>query len=273
MEMRHVFIISDRTGITAETLSHSLLTQFPGVHFHTVALPFVDSVEKVDEAMQRIDAVSRETGNKPLVFTTFVEDIHRERLQRAEGIFFDFFDTFLGPLERELNTESSHSAGQTHGMVDVARYTSRISAVNFSVHCDDGIHTSSYDRAMVVLMGVSRSGKTPTCLYLALHFGIYAANYPLTEDDFSQQVFPDPLRTHRDKLFGLTIDPERLQQIRQERLGNGHYSELRQCRYEVTQAEALYRQQGISYLDATSMSIEEIGTTVIHRMKLHRDPY
>ena len=273
MDERHVFIISDRTGITAETLSHSLLTQFPSIRFVTIALPFVDTVAKVDDAIRQIDKIARQSNGKPLVFTTFVDDEHRQQLMSANGVFFDFFDTFIGPLEREFKIESSHSAGRTHGMVDVARYTSRISAVNFSVQCDDGIHTGDYDRAVLVLLGVSRSGKTPTCLYLALHFGIYAANYPLTEEDFAFDDFASALRMNRGKLFGLTIDPIRLQQIRQERRRDGRYSQLRQCRYEVAQAEALYRRQGIPYIDATSMSIEEISTTIIHRMKLHRDPY
>ena len=161
MNKRTVFIISDRTGITAETMSHSLLTQFPEVRFTTVALPYVDTDDKVNDAVRQIDGAAA-AGPRPLVFTTFIDEDHRTRLHAANGVFFDLFDAFIGPLEQELGMQSSHSVGQTHGLVDAGRYTSRISAVNFSVHCDDGLHPADYDRAAVVLVGVSRSGKKPT---------------------------------------------------------------------------------------------------------------
>lgn len=273
MSERPVFVVSDRTGVTAETLSHSLLTQFPGVRFRTTAIPFVDTDDKVSAAVAQIDSAAETFGSTPLVFTTFVDDAHRRKLQRARGVFLDIFETFLEPLERELGIRSSHSAGIAHGMVDIARYSSRINAVNYSVHCDDGINTADYDRADLILVGVSRCGKTPTCLYMALHFGIHAANYPLTEEDFERGRLPEVLRHNHDKLFGLTIEPARLHQIRQERRGNSRYSELKQCRQEVARAEALFRSEGLPVADATSMSIEEISTTIIHRLPLVRDAY
>lgn len=269
-----VFVVSDRTGITAETLSHSLLTQFPGFEFRTHRMPFVDSKEMARQVVEQINEAAKTTGSKPLVFSTFIDDEVKQVINGGDGVFFDFFETYIGPLERALKVESSHTAGRSHGVVDVGRYTSRISALNYSIHSDDGTNVGNYDQADVILIGVSRSGKTPTCLYLALHFGIYAANYPLTEADLNTGQLPDAFESHRKKVFGLSIDPARLQQIRKERRGgNEQYSQLRQCRIEVNQAEAIFRREEIEFIDVTAMSIEEIGATIMDRKNLQRDMY
>ena len=274
MNNKTVFIVSDRTGITAETLSHSLLTQFPGFEFRTQHVPFVDSREKALQVVEQINEASKTTGSKPLVFSTFIDDEVKQVINGGDGVFFDFFDTYIGPLERALEVESSHTAGRSHGVVDVGRYTSRITALNYSMHSDDGTNVGNYDQAEIILIGVSRSGKTPTCLYLALHFGLYAANYPLTEADLNTGQLPGIFESHRQKVFGLSIDPARLQQIRRERRGgNEQYSQLRQCRIEVNQAEAIFRREEIEFIDVTAMSIEEIGATIMDRKNLQRDMY
>ncbi len=271
MGTRTVFIISDRTGITAEMLSHSLLTQFPGIEFDYRILPFVDDEAKIAAAKQQIDDDAKENGVKPIVFTTLVNDNLRYLLFEANGEFFDFFDRYIAPLERELKQTSSHRVGESHSMSDAKKYTSRIAAVNFSVHCDDGLHPGDYERADVILTGVSRSGKTPTSLYLALHFGIFAANYPITDDELEASTLPKILQPFRDKVYGLTIDPVRLQQIRSERRANSAYSELSQCRYEVGQVEQIYLAEGLPNLNATVMSIEEISATIIQDLALNRE--
>lgn len=270
MAKRQVFIVSDRTGITAEMQCHSLLSQFPGYDFEYHILPFVDSNKKIERAAEAINKAAA-AGIKPLVFTTIINDEMRGVLNTADGEFFDFFDRFIAPLERVLGETSSHSLGMSHGMADGKRYTSRISAVNYSVHCDDGMHPRDYDRAEVIIIGVSRSGKTPTSLYLALHFGIFAANYPITDADLDSSSLPEILMPWRDKLFGMTIDPVRLQQIRQERRANSRYSELAQCRFEVSQVEQMFQQEKVSYVDATAMSIEEISTKLLQEKSLNRE--
>lgn len=273
MTARPVFVISDRTGITAEIMSHSLLSQFPHVEFSKVALPFIDTDDKVNRTVEQINDAGANHGVLPLVFATFVNDEHMERLRQANAVFYDLFGTFLRSIEHELHAESSHEAGHTHGVVDPARYTSRISAVHYSMDCDDGVNTADYRRANLILMGVSRSGKTPTCIYLAMHFGLFCANYPLTEEELDTGRLPESLREHRNRLFGLTIEPARLQQIRQERRADSRYSQLKTCRYEVQQAEALFRQHGIPCVDTTAVSIEEISATVLHRMNIQRQIY
>lgn len=270
MAKRQVFIVSDRTGITAEMQCHSLLSQFPGYDFEYHIIPFVDSSTKIASTAEQINKAA-ESGVKPLVFTTIINDELRYQLNQASGEFFDFFDRFIAPLERVLGTTSSHSLGLSHGLVDGKRYTSRIAAVNYSVHCDDGMHPRDYDRAEVIVIGVSRSGKTPTCLYLALHFGIFAANFPITDSDLDASSLPEILNPWREKIFGMTIDPVRLQQIRQERRANSRYSELAQCRFEVKQVEQMLQRERIPFVDATMMSIEEISTTVLQEKALDRE--
>lgn len=267
---RAVFIVSDRTGITAETLGHSLLTQFDSVEFKVITVPFLNTADKAKELARKIDASARATGGRPLVFSTLVKDDVRDIIAGCDALLIDFFDTFIEPLESELGVRSTHTTGKAHGMSDLATYTSRIEAMNFALANDDGVTTRHYEAADIVLVGVSRSGKTPTCLYMALQFGLYAANFPLTEDDLEHDSLPDPLREHLDRLYGLTIDPGRLTEIRQERRPDSRYAANDRVSYEVRGAEALFRASGIPYLNTTRMSIEEIAATILHTTGIKR---
>lgn len=270
MTRRTVFFVSDQTGVTAETMGHSLLTQFPGYEFRPITLPFVSTTESAHEARAKIDAVHAAEGMRPIVFSTLVQDDLRDVVKLADCVFLDFFDAFLTPLETELKMKSSHAAGRAHGMADLAAYTARINATNFALANDDGSQTREYGRADVVLIGVSRSGKTPTCLYMALQYGIYAANYPLTEDDLEAGKLPAVLMPHAKRLYGLTIRPDRLQQIRHERRPDSKYASAQQCAYEVRTAEALFVRLGISYIDTTDCSIEEIGSRILQKTGIER---
>jgi regulator of PEP synthase PpsR (kinase-PPPase family) len=267
---RPVFFISDRTGITAEMLGHTLLTQFEGLEFERVNCPFVDSPEKAATVVEQINRAAQRGAGHPLLFTTLVDPKLREQVARSDGVLFDLFDTFVGPLEHELRMAPSHAVGRSHGMGVYAAYKTRIDAVNYALTNDDGTTTRHYPDADILLIGVSRSGKTPTCLYLALHYGIRAANYPLTEEDLGPQHLPAALAPHRSKLFGLTIDPVRLQQIRNERRPNSPYAGAETCNFEVKAAEALYHRENIPFLDTSTVSIEEIATTILHKANLQR---
>lgn len=267
---RTVFFVSDRTGITAETLGHSLLTQFDGARFRQVTVPFISTVDKANAFVERVNRTAEEEGAKPIIFSTLITDAVRDIVQASNCLFLDFFDAFIGPLEKELGVKSTHTAGRAHGMHDFTTYTTRIDAMNYALANDDGITTKHYDKADVVLVGVSRSGKTPTCLYLALHYGLFAANYPLTEEELEKGRFPDVLRPFKNKLYGLTIDAGRLQQIRNERRPDSRYASSAQVRLELSQAESLFRNMGIPYIDTTNSSIEEIATTIIHETGIKR---
>ena len=270
MNRRTVFFVSDQTGVTAETMGHSLLTQFDGLEFRPVTLPFISTPDKAEEAVRKINLVAEQEGARPIVFSTLVQDDLRALVKRANGLFLDFFDAFLGPLEAELAVRSSHTSGRAHSMADLNAYSTRINATNFALANDDGAGARDYVRADVVLIGVSRSGKTPTCLYLALQYGVYAANFPLTEDELESGSLPPTLRPYQRKLFGLTIKPERLQQIRNERRPDSRYSSPQQVQYEMRAAEALFARLGIPFLETTECSIEEISSRILDRTGLER---
>jgi len=270
---RTAFFVSDRTGITAEMLGHSLLTQFDGVRFNEVTLPFVDTVEKAREAVERINQQGATDGVRPLVISTLARTEIAQVIGQSNALFLDCFEIFISPLERELGVKASHAVGRTHSISDFVNYHHRIESVNYSLAHDDGVSYRDLNDADVILVGVSRCGKTPTCLYLAMQFGIRAANYPLIPEDFSSTQLPSQLRPLRGKLYGLTIRPERLQEIRNERRPGSRYATLANCEFEVREAEALMRQEGIPFLDATSKSVEELATTILQEAKLVRRIY
>lgn len=265
---RTAFLVSDSTGITSETLGHSLLSQFGDMEFEKIALRFVNTLDKAHEATATINRVARESATKPLVFSTLIDPQINEVILSSEGLIFDFIHSFITPLEQELGVSSSHKVGRSHGMVREQQYRQRMDAVNYALQNDDGISTRQYGMADVVLIGISRTGKTPTCLYLALHYGIFAANYPLIGGDLDMNHLPKCLLPHRDKLFGLTINPDRLQKIRNERQPGSQYASLRQCRFEVQQTEAIYRSINLAYLDTSTVSVEEIAASIMDKLSL-----
>ena len=273
-DRRTVFFLSDRTGITAEMLGNSLLTQFDDIRFQRVTIPFVDSPDKVAAAVHQINETAEREGRRPIVISSVVDEAMSEIIRRdARALTLDFFGVFIQPLEAELGTKSSHAAGKSHGIADSHEYFARMEAINFTQAHDDGVSTRDLGKAQVILVGVSRCGKTPTSLYLALQFGIRAANFPLTPDDFADRKLPASVLPWRSKLFGLTIQPERLRQIREERRPDSAYASLDNCRYEVREAEAMMVRERIPMLNTTTKSIEEIATTIIHQAKVERHIY
>ncbi|MEJ1095691.1 MULTISPECIES: pyruvate, water dikinase regulatory protein [unclassified Pseudoxanthomonas] len=270
--LRPVFYVSDGTGITAETIGHSLLTQFSGFSFQTDRISFVDDVEKAHDAADRIRRAGLKLGVRPIVVNSCVDPQLSIVLAESGALMLDVFAPFIEPLERELGTPRQSRVGQAHGLVDFETYHRRINAMNFALTHDDGI-ALNYDEADVILVAVSRAGKTPTCVYLALHYGVRAANYPLTDQDLETDRLPPRLRPYRRKLFGLTIDPERLHQIRQERRPNSGYANLATCKSEVAAAEAMFQVERIPTLSTTNKSIEEISSKVLSTLGLQREMF
>lgn len=270
MSQRTIFFVSDQTGVTAETLGHSLLTQFDGMDFKLVTVPFVDSVDKAKRIAANVDQIGEIDKIRPIVFASLVQDDVREPLLKSTALVLDFFETFLAPLEGELGRKSSHALGRGHGMFDSKGYNLRIEATNYAMAADDGHGADHYNQADIILMGVSRSGKTPTCLYLALQYGVFAANYPLADEDLESNALPKSLRTFRDKLYGLTISPERLRQIRLERRSRGRYATPQQVSFELRAAESIFKRFGIRWIDTTHSSIEEIASTILSETGLQR---
>ena len=272
-QRRTVFFISDGTGITAQMLGHSLLTQFEGVEFHQVTLPFVSSQDQAEDCRARIDEESRRGNGQPIVFSTLVNAELRAVVRRASAVFVDFFETFIDPLEAALGVPSTHTIGRSHSAMDKPGYAHRMEAINFAMAHDDGASNRDLDQADVILVGVSRCGKTPTSLYLALQFGVRAGNYPLIPEDFARMQLPAALVPCKARLYGLSIAPERLREIRQERRPDSRYADLENCRYEVEQAERLMRREGIRWINSTAKSIEEIATNILRELRIERPMY
>ncbi|MDZ4294597.1 MAG: pyruvate, water dikinase regulatory protein [Hydrogenophaga sp.] len=260
---RTAFFISDGTGITAETLGQSLLAQFETIDFTKLTRPYIDSVEKARAMVQQINTAAEKDGARPIIFDTIVNQDIRDILAESDGFMIDIFSTFLAPLEQELTSHSSYSVGKSHSIGHNSNYMERIEAVNFALDNDDGARTHYYDKADLILVGVSRCGKTPTCLYMAMQYGIRAANYPLTEDDMERLQLPAVLKKHKDKLFGLTIDPDRLTAIRHERKPNSRYASFAQCEFEVREVENLFRRENINFINSTYFSVEEISAKIL----------
>ena len=271
MTPRTVFFVSDRTGITSETLGQALLAQFEGVETRTVTMPFVSTLHEARGVVERINAIARTAQARPIIFSTLVDDDVRALVKQANGFFLDFFDAFLAPLESELEVRSAHVTGRaTPGAAADPAHSARIDATNFALANDDGSGARDYRSADLILIGVSRTSKTPTSLYLALQYGIFTANYPLTDEDLETGRLPKVLQPYVGKLYGLTIGAERLQLIREERRPGSRYASLQQVRYEVRTALALFERQGIPHLDVSECNVEEIASRILDRMKLER---
>jgi regulator of PEP synthase PpsR (kinase-PPPase family) len=270
MAGRTIVLVSDGTGITAETLGNGLLSQFEGITFRHVRFPFTDNREKADACVQRIGEIKQQDGQRPLVIMTVMNEQISARLRCADALFLDLFEAFISPLEQELGQKSTHSVGRTHGQ-ESREYARRIAAMNFALAHDDGVSATDLKNADVILVGVSRSGKTPTSLYLSLQFGLMAANYPLIPEDFERDCLPDTLLPFRDKLFGLTIAPEQLHRIREERRPHSHYASLANCRQEVAAAESLMRRSGIIWFDMTARSIEEMAVHLLQAINRKKE--
>ncbi len=266
---RQVYFLSNGTAITAETLGLSLLAQFPDHRFQTRTIPFVDTLEKAHGVSDEINRVINESNQLPIVVCTMGDDDLMRIINQSKALVIDPFGDILPRLEKVLAAQH-HQPGKSHRIANPSLYESRIDAIDYAMIHDDGGRTQNYDQADIILIGVSRSGKTPSCLYLALQFGIKAANYPITEEDMEYDRLPEPVRPFRKQLYGLTTDLNRLAHIRQERRPNSRYSSLEQCRFELRAVEEMYQRHKISYINTSNMSVEEISARIIRDNGLHR---
>lgn len=267
---RLVFLVSDGTGITVDYLSDSLLSQFPDIEFDKKIYSEVKTEERLQKVIADIQQYSEKSCERPIVFATLVNPDWIRQIKDTNAFVCDLFSAFLNPLEQELRQKSAYTVGKTHSVRNVERYAERMKAIDFALAHDDGLKHSGYEKADIILIGVSRCGKTPSCIYMALHFGVLAANYPFTEEDLVHDALPKVLQPYKHKLFGLTIEPKRLHQIRQERRPNSTYSSLERCITEIKKVEGLYQHEGLPYLDSTPYSVEEISTKIMANFGMRR---
>ncbi|RUO55742.1 MULTISPECIES: posphoenolpyruvate synthetase regulatory kinase/phosphorylase PpsR [Pseudidiomarina] len=275
--MRTIFYISDGTALTAEAFGRAMLSMFP-LKIEHKTLAFIDSEAKAEQAVSKINAAHQATGERPIIFHTFVSLELKRIITGSSGSCYDFLDYLVEPLSRELGIDAQPKTNRTHGIQENGgirdSYDSRIEAVNYSLANDDGSNIADYDQADIILLGVSRTGKTPTSLYLALHYGIKAANYPITEDDDMENLqLPKALKLHRHKIFGLTLEPQRLHEIRSKRREGSRYASMQQCRFELQEVEKMYRREAIPFLDSTRFSVEEIAAKILAETNLERHHY
>lgn len=269
---RTVFYVSDGTGITAETFGHSVLTQFE-LRFRQIRMPFIDTLDKAYDAVRKINESFETDGKRPIVFSTLVKAELSIVIRQSKGMHMDLIQTFVEPLEQELGVKSTHTIGRSHNIADSEEYKNRIEAINFSLAHDDGQSNRNLSTADVILVGVSRSGKTPTSLYLAMQYGIKAANYPLIPDDFERGKLPSGLLPFKNKIFGLSIAADRLSEVRNERRPGSKYAAPENCRYEINEAEKMMRHEGIRWMSSTTKSIEEIATMILQEIKSDKLSY
>ncbi len=268
---RTVFFVSESTGITAETMGHSLLSQFPHLEFTYLQRPYVDSEEKAQKLVEEIGRVSKEQGFKPMVFATMPEENINHILDKADCHYYEVFENFLDKIGKDLHAKPTRESGLSHGLINEKTYDARIDALNFTLKHDDAMVLKTIDQADVIIVGVSRSGKTPTSLYLALKFGVKVANYPITEDDFSRHSLPEVLIENRHKLIATTIKAKRLSSIRKKRMPNSDYASIETCKSEISKAKKLYEQYNLEPIDVTKRSIEELSAIIIKKFKKDND--
>ncbi len=273
MTKRNVFYISDQTGITAELLGQTLLSQFDSIDFITQTIPYISSEKKALEAIELINRTAEQNNNQPVLISTIVHPDIKALFHQSKALLLDVFENFISPLEHSFKELSSLRVGKNHSLEDKKAYDGRIHAVNFALNTDDGLSSKQYAKADIILIGVSRSGKTPTALYLAMQFGILAANYPVTEEDLESYELPSWAVQFKNKLFGLEIDAARLHEIRTERRANSRYASIEQCEFEVSQISKFYKREDIPTIDTTTKSIEEIATKILAKTRLKRFQY
>ena len=270
MPIRDVFYVSDGTAITAETCGHAVLSQFP-VEFNQMTLPFVESIERAKDVKSTINKRAKQTGEKPLIFYSIVIPEVKAIIEESEALFYDVLNMLVAPIQQDLQLQPKPHLHRTHSIhKNMETYDDRIAAIEYTLAHDDGISLNGLEQADIILLGVSRCGKTPTSLYLAMQFGIRAVNYPFIEDDMSNLKLPAAIEAYRYKTFGLTIHSQRLQAIRNERYANSQYATAQQCEFELGKVEAMFRREAIPYLNTTDLSVEEISTRLLDMSGLKR---
>ncbi|MEM8597846.1 MAG: pyruvate, water dikinase regulatory protein [Pseudomonadota bacterium] len=256
-----IHIVSDSTGETASAVVRAALARFEQAIVSQHFWVFVRSDRALDAAL---DGIARAPG---LVFHTLADPEDRARLEQAardcgaEPV--PVLEAHVGVIARHLGQDPRAEAGLQHRVTD--SYFDRISALDFAMAQDDGASADRLMKADVILTGVSRTSKTPTCIFLAYR-GIRAANVPLVPGRGAPSAFVDAI-TAGIPAIGLVASPSRLAEIRRHRLeaiGDRApgYAELDQIREEVSESRLLFQRLGLPVIDVTRRSIEETSAEI-----------
>jgi regulator of PEP synthase PpsR (kinase-PPPase family) len=264
----HIHLVSDSTGETLNAMARAVCARFENVlpieHYYAL----VRSPRQLERALADIEDAPG------MVMHTIVDDTLRAALEegcrRLDMPCIAALDPLVSALSRYLGAALTRRVGAQHALD--TDYFNRMDALNYAIGHDDGQGGQELDQADVVLVGVSRTSKTPTCIYLA-HRGIRAANFPLVPG----RPVPEALsRLSSALVVGLTISPDRLIQIRRNRLlslkesRDTAYTDTEAVREEVVQARRLYERQGWPVIDVTRRSVEETAAAILNLLQSTR---
>jgi len=266
-KIKEIYYVSDSTGILATNLGQALICQFPEVNFHEEKFPFIKTEEEAQKTINYI--VKQSSGRFPIIFSTLMDPKIRDIFDHPQVEFFDVCGTFLERLEGALEAKALRVPGFSR-QIDFIDMANRVEAINYTLNHDDGTKLSEYDEADVILVGVSRSGKTPVSVYLSTHMGLKSANYPLTERDLDSYSIPKSLRENKKKVVGLTTKPELLESIRQKRYPNSKYAKRSTCIHELQQAQQIFLRNQLPVIDTSGKSIEELATQISQEIGLYK---
>jgi len=257
MKKIKVYFISDGTGLSTEQLGKSILIQFPNINFEYKTIPFVNTLKKAQSIAKKIN---KEPSS--MVFSTLIYDELNEQFDCGDFFYINFLKQTIDQIEAVKKFKSVPTMGLDYRLGEADHYEQRISAMDFTISSDDGNNVERYNNADIIIIGVSRTGKTPVSIYLALINGLSVANYPLVDLELESQSLPKSLQQYKNKLYGLTITPKRLQEIREKRRSTGKYASPHQVQAEIRYSESLFNKYSIPYIDTTSISVEEIATSI-----------
>lgn len=267
LNKKNIYYISGCTGIVATDVGKSLLSQFPETNFHEEKFPFIKNLSDAQKTINYI--LEQSVGVKPIIFSSLVNPEVREVFNRPEVELFDIYDAFLGRLENCLDDKPLLLPGSSRH-VDDSGISKRAKAIDYCLEHDDGRKIVDYNKADVIVLGVSRSGKTPLSIYLATHIGLKVANYPLTEETLNNYKLPKEVNENITKTVGLTLDHEILSTIRQERYPDSNYAKRSVCIQELRQAEQIYQNYKIPYINTSRKSIEELAAQILQEIGLYK---
>lgn len=266
---KDIYYISDSTGILITNLGQALLCQFPEISFHEEKIPYVKTIKEAQKTLEYILDKSR--GRRPIIFSTIMDLEIRNLFRSPEVEFFDAFDYFLDPLEHCLEAKALRVPGfSRHG--DVLTMNKRVDAINYCLEHDDGTKVNEFDEADVILLGVSRAGKTPVSVYLATQMGLKAGNFPLTDEYLKEQRLPQSVVRNIKRAVALTTTPEMLRSIREKRYPDSKYAKIATCIEELQLAEEIFHHHKVPIISSAGKSIEEIATQVTQEIGLARKP-
>ncbi|WP_028582415.1 pyruvate, water dikinase regulatory protein [Desulfogranum japonicum] len=260
MQMKNVYYISGSTAILAEDMGRALLAQFSGFRFKEEKIPFIHTVAEAEEALNRILDQCKE--EKPLLFCTIMDQHTRDVFNHPDVLFFDIFLETLEKVETSLGVCALREPGYSRHFT-MSKMTKRVDAIHYSLEHDDGTKPKDYDIADLILVGVSRTGKTPVSIYLATHMELKAANFPLTADHLGKHELPKEIVKNKSRAIGLTASPRYLHEIREKRYHGSTYASLDTCTRELQQARQLYRRYDLKTLNVEGRSIEELAVQAV----------